>query len=203
MREKNFEKREILEVELRYAVSDKDLLLSKITEIGGHEVKHTRTIDHWFIPNLVTNHQEQEQWFDHDRGISYSIREVIDAEGKVVKTIWRTKQIPEGGDHSALLETEEEIESYAVGKSKSELKDRKEFLTIDKERQVFAIDKCELTIDTLAEYGVGVEIEAQDESSKEILLEKIKKLAKKLGLEEGDRYEKSITVAAMQRLAKF
>ena len=81
--------------------------------------------------------------------------------------------------------------------------DRKEFLVINKQRAVYQIEHFEVSIDEIAGYGSGVEIEYKGDAVGLDAITEVRAFAVSLGLKEIDRHEKSITVSAMETLADY
>jgi predicted adenylyl cyclase CyaB len=150
----------------------------------------------------IKSQVEQDDWFDSGRGCGIRIRESFGIDGGMVTTLG-TKRVSNEHGHKALSEAEVVVESCARAALLLQMMDRREFLTIDKTRKTFELGEFEIAVDSILNYGVGVEIEYKGALGIDEAFAKIKELAGKLGLGDGDQFEKSLTVDAMQVLAKY
>lgn len=191
-----------IEHELRYKLVDREGFEAALKTHGAKLIRQEHLIDHWFIPNEIQNSEQQKRWFDIERGCSIRIREIILNDGSR-KVVLGTKRIMRAEGHNSLAEVEIGIENYARAKDLLVMMDRKEFLTIDKERSTYEVGEFEISIDEVKGYGVGVEIEYRGGDLGSDVIGRITKLAASLGLHESDRHEKSITVSAMEILARY
>lgn len=191
-----------IEHELRYKLSNRGEFEAALKAHGARLVRQEHLIDHWFIPNEIQNAEQQKQWFDDERGCSIRIREVVSNDG-LFKVVLGTKRIMGTEGHNSLAEAEVGIENYERAKQLLLMMDRKEFLIIDKERSTYEVGEFEISIDEVKGYGVGVEIEYRGNDLDSDAIGKITKFGVSLGLNEVDRHEKSITVSAMEALARY
>lgn len=190
------------EIELRYKIQTDEMVVSALRDLGAHAKGSKRIVDHWFLPLEINSQAEQDEWFDSGRGCGIRIRESFGIDGGVVTTMG-TKRVNNEHGHKALSEAEVVVESFAKASLLLQMMDRREFLTIDKTRKTFELGEFEIVVDSILNYGVGVEIEYKGTRGIDEAFAKIKELAGKLGLGDGDQFEKSLTVDAMQVLAKY
>lgn len=191
-----------IEYELRYKLVDRARFEHALQERGATMVRQEHLIDHWFIPNEIKNADEQKKWFDEDRGCSVWIREIVLNDGSR-KVVLGTKRIMGAEGHDSLAEAEVEVGDYEHAKGLLVMMDRKEFLTIDKQRAVYNLGEFEISLDEVKEYGVGVEIEYRGAATESDAIKAIQDFAATLDFVESDRHEKSITVSAMETLARY
>lgn len=200
----------MMEIELRYKIQNVQEARKKLAEYGINEVNKSHIIDMWFAPLDVQSHEEQKQWFDENRGIAYRIRQVEQADSSFLVKV-ESKQLTHEGNHDTFHE--EVIATNGYDETIHFLGDKGywNWLTIDKTRYSFDSGDAEIEIvvdeiDGLAEkIGIGavLEIEYTGEASREDALRKLGEFAAKLGIDSGQRFEKSLTVEAMTVLAKF
>ncbi len=192
-----------IEIELRYQVKSIKHIQKILLDIDATLVQQTHIIDHWFIPINIKNMAEEIEWFDKKRNTGIRIREYINEYGNRISASLETKRMTLAMNHNTFLETSMPVETYEKAKEFLEMIDRKEYLTIDKNRLVYKKDVFEISIDEIKGYGSGIEIEYKGEGDRETVLKEITQFARELNLTEKDRFEKSITVDAMDTLAKF
>ncbi|MBU0569516.1 helix-turn-helix domain-containing protein [Patescibacteria group bacterium] len=192
-----------IEVELRYKVSDTNLIQQNMLKLGGKLVQQSHIIDHWFIPIGIKNMSEEIIWFDKKRNTGIRVREYINEYGKQTNSMLETKRLTLSMNHDTFIETSLKVESYSKAKDFLEMLDRKEYLTIDKSRILYKLGSFSVCIDTIKDYGSGVEIEYIGNGKRTEILRKIQEFARSIGLHDKQRFEKSLTVDAMSVLAKF
>ncbi|MDD3647878.1 MAG: CYTH domain-containing protein [Candidatus Dojkabacteria bacterium] len=193
-----------IEIELRYLFKDRKLLEKRLLDLGAKISYHGHIIDHWYIPNRIKSREQEEEWFDKNRGCGLRIREQDNGyTGKVTVSLEAKRLTKEDMNHDTFLEAEIYVDSIENAKRLLELLDRKEFLVIDKNRIVYKYEDFKICIDDIKGFGAGVEIEIESCSTRETALEKIRSMAKRLGLQEKDRVAKSMTVLAFDKLAKY
>lgn len=201
--DKSHEVDETIEVELRYKVENANKIQQNLLILGAELVQQSHIIDHWFIPIGIKNMDEEIIWFDKKRNTGIRIREYINEYGNQVDTTLETKRLTLSLNHDTFLETSVKVESYIKAKDFLEMLDRKEYLTIDKNRLLYKTEQLAICIDSIKDYGSGIEIEFTGGGNREEIIKKIQVFAKKIGLDESKRFEKSLTVDAMSVLARF
>jgi adenylate cyclase class IV len=203
-----------LEVELRYRVHDVPAVLGRLSRQGISVVRTEHLIDEWFLPETIKSLEEEQQWFDVERGVAWRVRR-SEKDGKSTLGV-ESKQLTEDMNHNSFLETTADHPSYeAAVQAMKDLK-YKNWLTIDKTRYMLTSsnpqisnDEFELVIDDIAglaaKIGVGacLEIEHKGTSTREEALLNIAKVAEGLGFTAEDQIEKSLTVLSMTALARF
>lgn len=192
----------IIEIELRYLLSDKVAFLRCLEHLGAYRVREERLTDHWYIPVSISSRQEHDRWFNEERNCSVRIRETYDGD-RIIRTALGTKRLTPRASHQEILEAEVVIHDYAHGHGVLTMMDYKEFLTIYKERVLFACKDFEIALDSIQHFGAGVEIEHVGQGSYDKKIKEIRDFASELGLQEVDLYPKSLTVSAMDTLARF
>lgn len=193
-----------IEIELRYKIKNLTEIKAKLKSLGAKLTKESHIIDHWFIPNHLRNMKEEIEWFDVKRNTAIRIRENIDKKGKCFETKIDTKRMTLDMNHNTFLETSMNVESLDKAKEFIQTLDRKEYLTIDKQRLVYIYKDFNISIDDIKDFASGIEIEyIGPNSTREKVLKEIKEFALKLGLKDKMQFEKSLTVDAMDTLSKF
>ncbi|OGC47955.1 hypothetical protein A2713_02400 [candidate division WWE3 bacterium RIFCSPHIGHO2_01_FULL_35_17] len=192
-----------IEIELRYFVENRKSLEKKILDIGGIVNYHGHIIDHWFIPNHIKNREDHDIWFNKKRGTGIRIREQDNGYTGKITTSLEAKKLTSAMNHNTFLESEISVENYQQTRDFLELLDRKEFITIDKDRVIYKIENFKIVIDDIKNFRVGVEIEIENASTRDEAIKNIEGVATKLGLGEKNKTPISITVSAMDTLAKF
>lgn len=230
------------EYEERYKVTNPEethqLLLSH-----GYELKGTESqIDHWFIPRHIMSPEEQFQWFDYENGRALRIREQLEQEG-AKNTITAKQLIAPAdhssmtnheagltvaGIHSVLTSFAEEfrrgidslqgrddneVVSYADAKRLIEQHDRKEYITLHKERSTYRhpsirdvvidVDVIPALDDTALGHYAAIEIEYTGDESLESAREVIRNVSRDLGYDANDILTKALPGQAIEYLAKF
>jgi predicted adenylyl cyclase CyaB len=192
------------EIELRYRIDNVGDIQKRLIDQKAVLIQQAHLIDHWFVTIGVKNIAEEIVWFDVKRNTAIRIRESIDDYGKHTQTTLETKRMTSAMNHDTFLETAMLIENYEKAKEFLEMIDRKEYLTIDKNRLIYKIFDFKVCIDVIKDYGVGLEIEySGTENNREKIISEIQKIAQLIGLDETMRFEKSITADAMITLARF
>ncbi len=191
------------EIELRYIVKDTDLVKMKLIKLGANVVYHAHVIDHWYVPNTHKNIFQNEKDFDSAKGYGLRIRQQDNGYSGEIETTLEVKRLVEPRFHDTCIEFEIEIENFERGDSLLRLMNHKKIISIDKDRLVFQYKIFKIVIDTIKNYKTAVEIEMKTSKNRKIIIPKIKKIAKELGLSEIDRTEKSLTHEAMREFAEF
>ena len=192
-----------IEYEIRYKLRDLFKIESKLLQIGAKVSSHNHIIDHWFIPSNIKSRDQHDIWFDVKAGTTIRIREQHDSYSKKVITTLDTKKLTKERNHNSMIETSINVENYQDVKKFLEMIDRKEFLTIDKTRLLYRYKDFQIEIDDIKGYGAGISIEIKNQIDRKIALGKLKRFAKKIELQDSDLLEKSVTVLAMDKLARF
>jgi len=193
-----------IEIELRYKIRNLKEIQIKLKALGAKLTKESHIVDHWFIPNYIKNMREEKGWFDVKRNTGIRIRENLDKKGKCIETKIDTKRMTLDMNHNTFLETSMIVESLNKAKEFIQTLDRKEYLTIDKERLVYIYKDFNISIDAIKDFASGIEIEyIGPNSTRDKVLKEIKEFALKLGLKDSMQFEKSLTVDAMDTLSKF
>ncbi|HSE60969.1 MAG TPA: hypothetical protein VLA88_01585 [Candidatus Saccharimonadales bacterium] len=203
-----------LEVELRYKINDVPAALGRLRTQGMSVARTEHLIDEWFLPNTIASLEEEQQWFDGDRGIAWRIRR-SEKDGKSKLEVG-SKQLTEDMNHNSFHETTADCATYEDALQAMQQRSYKNWLTIDKTRyflassnNVIPASEFELVIDDIAglaaKIGVGacLEIEYKGAADRAEALERIAGVAKLLGFTADDQIEKSLTVLSMTALARF
>jgi len=182
-----------LEVELRFLIDNIDLIRKKLEEVGAASKYSARVVDYWYIPSSLMNKEQEEKWFNEDLGVAIRIREKFKNETES-DIFLESKQLTEAKDHSQLLETSIDIDSVDKADEFLKMLGRKRFLTIDKQREVYEVEGHEISIDSIKDCGVGIEIESSNAENVDKAIKGINKLARKLEIPLDSKLEKSMTV---------
>lgn len=194
---------EQIEIEQRYLIKSRKDLEKKLLDFGAIISYQAHVIDHWFLPINIKTREQHDEWFDKGRGCGIRIREQDNGYTGNIITSLETKRLTKSMNHNTFLEGAVTIESYEKTKAVLEMMDLREFLTIDKNRVMYKYKSFKICFDDIKNFGTGVEIEASGFATREKALKAIDAIANKLGFNKTDTLEKSMTVLAMQQLAKF
>ncbi len=198
-----------IEPEIRYRLEEEGRVFveQELLKLGAVLGPTTELVDEWYIPNWIRNPKEQKQWFDVERGLSMRIRSEY-IKGKLMGQTFGTKQITNEHGHNALAQTENPIEDPAIERNKLLMEGRKNFLTIDKTRVCYYLttednETVEVAIDTIANYGMGVELEYKGDKDVNTAMSILRRVALKLKLKPELELKESLTVEAMRTLAHY
>lgn len=199
-----------IEVELRYKVHDVPALLSEFAKHGITQSGTKHIIDQWWAPTSVHTLAQEDEWFDKNHGIAWRIRRTEQPDGSFTAII-DSKQLTAANNHDTFKETPPIQMEYDQATDHIAQKDYRCWLTIDKTRRMFtgAPEQFEIVLDEIAGMqqkigvGAGLEIEFKGEGTREHALQMLGDFAKKIGLENAERFERSFTVESMQALADF
>lgn len=201
----------MIEIEQRYKVASPKDVAATMAEHGIKAVKQTHIIDQWFIPDTIRNREAHDIWFDEDHGLAYRIRQIEQDDG-TFSVVIDSKQHTTASNHNTFQEgTVDSISTLAEAKEFLANAGYYNWLTIDKRRVLFDANDPHIEIvldeiDGLSEkigVGAALEIEYKGNESRDEALTILNSTASRLGLHEADLFEKSLTVAAMQVLARF
>lgn len=153
---------------------------------------------------------EHDKWFDNAGGIAYRIRDTW-SQSNGRRLILDSKQHTDANNHNTFKEELIISHDEAAMLAFSEAHERYNWLTIDKVRRVFSSDQPELSIsmDTIngvrQELGIDtvLELEYTGVGSRDDALAALGAFASSIQLGSHALFEKSLTVEAMQVLAKF
>lgn len=192
-----------IEIEQRYQLTSPQKIHKLLTDKNAPVMYQAHIIDHWFIPVSIKSRAQHDNWFDKQRGCGVRIREQInDYTGKITTSL-ETKRLTQAMNHNTFLESSVEVENYQNAKQVVEMMDLKEFLTIDKTRIMYDYQQCKIAIDEIKNFAACVEVETRTTTDRDQALQHIIQVAAELGFTEQDKLEKSLTVLAMNTLAKF
>lgn len=192
-----------IEYEQRYMVKDGRTVQKKLLQMGAVVSYQAHLIDHWFLPRNITSRSAHDEWFDKKRGCGVRIREQDNGYTGKVTTTLEAKRLTEAMNHNTFLEAEVDVDAYEKAKMLLELMDLKEFLTIDKNRVMYEVEMFKISFDEVKGLGAGIEIEVAGIIERDTALAAIRAVAERLGISDKDKLEKSMTVLAMDTLAKF
>lgn len=192
-----------LEIECRYLITNRAIVETKILTLGAKIIHHSHIVDHWFIPRSIKNQKQHDEWYDSGRGCGIRIREEDNGYTGKITTTLGTKKLTKDLNHNTIMEAEVGIESYDQAMMLLEMMNKFEYLTIDKDRVVYAYKNLKICIDTIKDYAVGVEIENDTTKDRYKALKEISDLARSLGIDSSKALETSMTRLAMKKLAKF
>lgn len=201
----------MIEIERRYKVASPADMINNLAKHGVVPTQEKHIIDQWFIPDHIRSRAEHNIWFDDEHGEAFRIRqtELPDSSFGIVLD---SKQHTEANDHNTFRErTVENIPDLQAAEAYLKSKGYYNWLTIDKHRAIFNANQPNVEIvldeiDGLAEkigVGAALELEYQGEVPRGEALHALRELAATFGLTDDDLFEKSLTVAAMDVLARF
>lgn len=199
-----------LEIELRYKVHDPETTMRALAAIGIAHAGRSHLIDQWFMPKTIHSLAEEEQWFDHEKGVAWRIRRTEQPDGTYNVEV-TSKQLTEANNHNTFTEGRADITDYQTALAFMAKKGYRCWLTIDKTRYAFAPDRAdiEIVLDVIAglaeKIGVGaaLEIEYKGGDSRDEALALLNSYASSVGLNPADQFDRSLTVEAMSELADF
>lgn len=203
----NFNKSNVVvrEVELRYAVKDRDSIEEKVRKLGAKLTNHSHIIDTYYCDNSIKNLAEKNKQYNSAQGYGIRVRQIDnDYTGRIVATLEVKKLAgPDYNDHSNCLESEIDINNVADTEKLLVMMNQKKFATVDKERFVYRLGDIKLCFDNIKGYITGLEIEKMTSGSLLKTKQEIEKIARSLGLKEKDRLEYSLTNDYMNKFSQF
>ena len=168
------------EVELKYAIKDKEKLLKWLKK-NAKFLYEKKQVDEYFTP-------AHRNFFDKKAPVEY-LR--IRKTGEKYSTAYKHWYAMEGArEHSHCDEYETDVEDGEQLRKILMALDFKTLVVVDKHRIAFEYNDFEITIDDVKQVGVVCEIEMNDGYNDVFdAHKKIKELAKKLDFSEKDRGE--------------
>lgn len=202
---KNNDQRENVrkEIELRYLLSDREETEDNLRKLGAKITNHSHIVDHYFCNHDITSIEQSDGFYESSIGFFLRVREMDNDYSGMVTTTMDVKKLADTKNHGNMIESEIVVPSFAEVKNMLELMNKKEYLTIDKERFVYRYEEFKCCFDNIVGWGEGLEIELITELEYEDAANQIQALAGKIGLTEKDRVEKSLTYLALHKLARF
>lgn len=230
------------EYEERYRVIDPEATRRLLAAAGFTLISTESQIDHWFIPKDIMSPDEQYRWFDYGKGSALRIREQTTQHSKrdiiTVKQLITPgdhsmmtnhedmltvagvrKALSFVGEFSNLLDNhlsqrnDDEVLTYLEVKRFIEQSGRKEYITLDKERETFrspAVQDVVIDIDvipalekTALGFSAAIEIEYIGDASAEEARKIVRDVGRDLGYDEKDILTKALPGQAIAYLAKF
>ena len=77
-------------------------------------------------------------------------------------------------------------------------------VVLEKDRIIYELDGVRVVIDDIKGFKIGIELEVVTNKDRKIILPKLMKIAKKIGLDTKDEItERSVTFLYMEKFAKF
>lgn len=197
------EKRVRKEIELRYLLKDKLKTENRLRKIGAKLTNHSHIVDHYYCDQNINSIEENDLFYESSLGFFLRIREMDNDYSGRVTTTMDVKKLADTKNHGNMIETEIVVPNFQDMKNILELMNKKEYLTIDKERFVYRYEDFACCFDNIVGWGEGLEIELITDLSYEDATTQIHNFAKQIGLSDDDRIEKSLTYLALKKLAKF
>ena len=192
-----------LEIEIRFVTKNRQKIENKLISMGAKVTFHAHIIDHWFGPKFLKSMDHNDEWYSSGGGYGTRIREQDNSYRGVMTTTLEIKRLSEARNHNTCIEHELEVTSYETAADLLRLMEHKEFITIDKDRVVYAFKNFKVSIDEIKGFATAVEIETVTTQARDKVLTKLRAFAKEIGLDVKDEVEKSVTNMAMRQLAKF
>ena len=186
-----------MEIEIRAFINNIEDFKKKIQEIGGKFDSEKHIIDYWFCPKDNTCFEQAQQ---HKPG-SYAlrIRKKLKNGQEIVE--FNCKVLEKEGDHNAFHEHETTVGSFEQTRQILEKMGFKVFCIIDKNRTTYKLDHCKINIEDIKGFKPAVELEIISDSEIEKHRSYLKDLLNRLGIEEKDKIEKSITFVYMEQFS--
>jgi len=199
-----------IEVEKRYKIADPEATIAELQAKGIRQTGHKHLIDEWFLPQTIKDRAEHDTWFDTDHGLAYRIRRVERPDGSFGVSL-ESKQLTVDNNHNTFREETLPITDYAEAVTFLQQKGYRNWLTIDKQRHSFDAGRADITMtmDSVAglaeKVGVGaaLEVEFSGEGTRDHALQTIDDFVRQLGVDHRGQFDKSLTVTAMDALARF
>jgi len=194
----------VREVEIRFDTKKRKQIEEKLLEIGAKIVYHGHIIDHWFTEEKIKNLKQKDIHYESPKGYSIRIREQDNGYTGKITTSLEVKKLAFPPDHKVCLEEEIDVENYDKARSFLKLINQKEMATLDKDRLVYKYNEIKIVIDDIKNFKTGVEFEIMTDEDPSDEIDKLKKLAIKLGLDmEKEITNKSVTFLYLKKFARF
>jgi len=190
----------LIEVEIRLRLKNPSLTKNRLKKLGTEIIGSYQIIDYWFCPKAVKNHQ---QALIDNTGFALRIRDLKNLSNGKKTVQLECKTLVDGKDHCLCHEHEILLNDTKMMRHILNDIGLKEFLKVDKFRTVYRYKNIKLCFDKIKKLGNGLEIEILTKDNLAEAKKKIIDLAIKLGVEQKDILEKSLTYLAMEKLSRF
>jgi predicted adenylyl cyclase CyaB len=193
------------EIELRYWIKDGFDVEQRLREIGCKLTNHSHVIDHYYCERRIKNLEEKNAFYENSSGYAIRIRQIDnDYTGKLMQTMEVKKLAgPTYKDHSNCIEAEIDISSFDDTERLILMLDQKKFCVVDKERFVYRLVDVKFCIDSIKDFGTGLEIEKMSTKEAGIIKKELSKLAKLIGLKHLKEADKSLTYEIIRDRSNF
>lgn len=186
-----------MEIEIRAFIKDIEEFKDKLKLLGADYVSKVKIEDYWFCEKKSNSFEEVKQ----DKPGSYGLRIRKIKNNARERCELNCKVLEKEGDHNAFHEYETSIDNLDQTKIILEKIGFKIFCIIKKERTTYKIDNCLINIEDIEGFKPAVELEIISDSNQETHKEFEIKLLDKLGINEKDKIEKSITFLFMKEFS--
>ncbi len=192
------------EVELRFLTPNRLQVEAILLQLGAHVIYHGHVIDHWFVPSSIKNIDQKDEWFDNGVGFGLRIREQDNGYTGKMTTTLEIKRLVTPYKHDTCIEQEIDIPDYESALRLLNLMNLREMTTLDKDRLVYKYGECKVVIDDIKDFKTGVELEMMTDKDSDIIVPKLKAIAKKLKLDlDHELTSKSVTYLYMLENSRF
>ena len=192
------------EIEIRFLLKSARKIENNLSKLGAKEVNHNHMIVHWYVPNSIKNIEQKNKWFDSAKGYGLRIIELDNGYTGKVSTSLEVKRLFIPNHHDTCIEHEIIINNFEEGDKLLRLMNYKRILTVDKDRKVYKYSEFIVSIDDIKDYKVGIEVEKNTHEDRKVILPKLIKAAKEIGLDvRKELLNTGPTFLLMQEKARF
>jgi adenylate cyclase class 2 len=190
------------EVEKRALLKESEYeeISKKLEELDAKLIKKVNLNDVYFCPIKIKSFAEIEM---NTIG-SYSLRLREQHKDNNNEITLNVKVINQEGDHNSWTEYETEVDSLENMNNILRILGFKPFCTINKSRVVYKLKDIEISLENIADFGLGIEVEIKTSLDKvKDAKTRIDMLFKKLNISLDQIVPKSLTNVIMAQKSKF
>lgn len=183
-----------MEIEIRSFVKDFGYVKHQLDLLKAKKIDEAEIEDLWFCKKEINSYEDTKM----DKVGSYGLRIRLQ-KGKApelnVKTMVSEK------DHQVFEEHEVVFENASIMRKILESLGFKVFCTLRKKRETYQFEDMKINLEDIDNFPPCVEIEIQDTKNFEKNRKRIHSILDRLGLDEKDRINTSITLLFMEKYA--
>jgi len=193
------------EIEIRFWIKENFDIETRLRKMGCKLTNHSHVIDHYYCDNSINSLKEKDVYFESSSGYGLRIRQIDnDYSGKLIQSMEVKKLAgPTFKDHTNCIEAEIDINNFEETERLILMLDQKKFIIVDKERFVYRLGDIKFCIDSIKDFGTGLEIEKMSNDNPESVKKELWKLAKLIGKNNIREANKSLTYEVLKSKAVF